>query len=58
MPTGRDPLVATTALFLVLNTAAVVARLYSRLCITRSFGYDDVVLSLSQVSLYYPQYDE
>lgn len=43
----RNGLIATMVLFLILDGAAMAARLFVRLRIKRSFGADDVMLSVS-----------
>lgn len=48
----RDDLIAAMAVFLVVDTLAIAARLYVRTkMLTRGFGLDDVVLILTYVTL-------
>lgn len=51
MGTYRDNLIAAMVVFLVINTAAIAARLYVRVkLLTRAIGMDDLMLCLVFVS--------
>lgn len=50
MSSYKGSLIAAMSVFLILDTVAVVARVYVRTLLIRGFGWDDAILCLSFVS--------